>query len=156
MHGVKGWVKVYSYTDPPHNILDYSCWHIRRNGQWTATRLLEGKQHGKGIIAHLEGCDDRDAAASLIDADIAVARQDLPSLDKDEYYWADLVGLKVKTLDGLTLGTVSRLMPTGSNDVLVVTSEDGEEKLIPFIRPDVVRNINLDSKVIEVDWDPEF
>lgn len=154
--GVKGWVKVYSFSDPVDNILNYKSWFLQKDGQWFERKLLEGRVHGKGIVARLQGCDSRDDAAALLETEIAVSRDKLPELEQDEFYWADLVGLKVVTLAGDELGTVSRLVPTGANDVLVVKESQNKERWIPYIRPDVVRNIDLDKNIIEVDWDPEF
>ena len=154
VYGVKGWVKVYSYTDPVDNILDYKNWYLQKNGQWTATNILQCKKHGKGIIAHISGCNTPEDAARLKNIEIGISRDQLPELDDDEYYWSDLVGLSVATITGDKLGEVSRLMSTGSNDVLVVKGQ--RERLIPYIRPDVVKTVDLDKRIIEVDWDPEF
>lgn len=160
LFGIKGWVKVYSHTSPRDNILRYSPWYLQQQGEWIAYRLEEGKQHGKGIIARLENCRDRDSAAGLVGKEIAITRQQLPALDKDEYYWSDLQGLQVINQQGVELGKVSHLIETGSNDVLVVEqAESGRktrERLIPYIREQVIKNVDLDKGVISVDWDPDF
>lgn len=151
--GVKGWVKIYSYTVPPENILHYSPWQLRIGGEWVTLKRITGRTHGKGVVAQLEGYDDRDAAAALFDCDIAVTREQLPEAGADEIYWADLIGLRVVTLDGTELGVVDHLFETGANDVVVVRGE--RERLLPYI-DQVVREVDLAGGVMHVDWDPEF
>ena len=85
--------------------------------------LLEGKRHGKGVIARLAGCEDRDAAARWLNTEIAIRRDQLPATAAGEYYWNDLIGLKVITTDGVELGVVKDLMETGANDVLVIRGD---------------------------------
>ena len=152
--GVKGWVKVYSHTDPMENILGYSPWLLREATGWREHRLAEGRRHGKGLVARLEGCEDRDQALLLNGCDIAVPRDRLPTLEADDYYWSDLQGLRVKNLDGVVFGTVSHLFDTGSNDVLVVKGD--KERLIPYIWNQVVKGVDLEAGELQVDWDPDF
>nr|MDJ0906951.1 ribosome maturation factor RimM [Woeseiaceae bacterium] len=108
-------------------------------------------RHGKTVIAHLDGVDDRDAAAVLVDCDIAVDREAMPDAGDGSYYWADLEGLQVVRRDGTELGNVAYLMETGANDVLVVQGE--LERLIPFVVEKVILDVDLDNGVITVDWD---
>lgn len=152
VYGVRGWVKVYSHTRPREAILDYGPWLIERDGQWEAHEVEEGRVHGKGVVARLAGCADRDQAAGLIGAEIAVERSRFPEAAASEYYWADLEGLRVQNLEGEQLGTVSHLFETGANDVLVLSGE--RERLIPFARP-VIQRVDLDEGVIIVDWAAE-
>ena len=152
--GVKGWVRLFSHTEPREAILDYDRWLIGRDEDWREFQLAEGRRHGKAVIARLEGFVDRDQASGLIGADVAVHRHQLPAAVGDEYYWADLVSLEVVTTDGRSLGQVDHLLATGANDVLVVRGED--ECLVPFIRGRVIREVDLDGGVIRVDWDPDF
>ena len=95
LYGVKGWVKVFSYTKPREAILNYDHWLVLRNDQWQPLALLQGKRHGKSVIACLEGIEDRDAAAGLLGCDVGVARGDLPDIESGRYYWTDLEGMKV-------------------------------------------------------------
>ena len=154
IYGVRGWVKVRSFTDPIENILQYRHWQLKLPDAWHKKKLLDGRRQGKGLVARIEGVDDRDVARSLISCDIAIERSDLPRIAKDEYYWTDLVGLEVVTIAGDKLGKVDHLLETGANDVLVVKGE--REHCVPYIRGDVIRDIDLAAGLIEVDWDPDF
>ncbi|PLY16716.1 MAG: ribosome maturation factor RimM [Sedimenticola sp.] len=153
LYGVRGWLKVFSHTSPRDNILSYPVWTLVQNGKQTTHKLSSGKVHGKGIIAQLEGIDDRDAAVLLLQSEIKVPRTQLPETGSDEFYWTDLEGLKVTTLEGVDLGKVDHLFETGANDVIVVKGD--KQRLIPFIQ-DVVVNIDLENAVLTVDWDPDF
>lgn len=153
-HGVRGWVKVYSHTDPRENILDYSPWYLDTGDEWRAARLLNGRRRGKGLVARLDGCDDRETARQLLDAVIAVDRSQLPALESGEYYWTDLIGLRVVNQAGVDLGSVEHLMETGSNDVLVVVGES--ERLVPYLPGDVVLEVDLSMGVLRVDWDADL
>ncbi|MDM8546099.1 ribosome maturation factor RimM [Candidatus Venteria ishoeyi] len=150
LYGVKGWVKIFSHTRPRENILDYSPWLI----QSKPVVLEQGRVHGKGIVAKLSGVDDRDAASLLLQQDICIRREQLPTSAADEYYWVDLVGLKVINQQDIVLGDVSSLFETGANDVLVVKGD--KEHLIPFLPGDVILDIDLDTGIMQVDWDADF
>jgi len=154
-YGVKGWVKIHSNTAPVENILKYSPWLQNINNHWQMSKTLSSKKHGKGLIAQLEGITDRDQAESLKGTEIAIHRDQLPTPEQGDFYWADLIGLAVVTTDAVKLGTVKNLMETGSNDVFVITGDD-KDRLVPYIWQDIVKEIDLDSGIITVDWDPEF
>lgn len=152
--GVRGWVKVQSFTDPPENILNYSPWTI---GELSAGReyvVVDGSRHGNAVVARLEGVPDRDAAARLQKSAIAVPRSRLPPLPPGQYYWADLIGLEVRTPAGAVLGTVVNMMATGANDVMEVRGD--RDRLIPFVTGEFVKEVRLDTGIVVVDWDPEF
>lgn len=151
LHGVRGWVKVYSYTDPREGILDYRQWWLADEGNWQSTVVRQGKRHGKTVIASLDGVDDPEAARELIGRDIVVPRDALPATDDGRYYWRDLQGMAVRHRDGRALGTVAYVMETGANDVLVV--EGDSERLIPFVAGEVVLDVDLAKRVIRVDWE---
>jgi 16S rRNA processing protein RimM len=155
VYGVRGWVRIYSHTDPVENILGYAGWQARIGEQWRPLELVEGRTQGKGIVVHLKGVDDRDQARQLIGADIAIPRSELPPAAPGEFYWLDLQGLRVETLEGIYLGNVAHLFETGANDVMVV--RDGErERLLPFVREQYIKQIDFTAGRIVVDWDPEF
>ncbi|MBT8079836.1 MAG: ribosome maturation factor RimM [Gammaproteobacteria bacterium] len=151
LYGVKGWVKVFSYTDPREALLDYRECFIGRSGRWEPTTIAEGRRHGKTVVARLEPVQDRDAAAELIGADLAVPRSGLPEPPEGEYYWADLEGLRVVHKDGRELGTVSSLLTTGAHDVLVVAGDN--EILVPFVPGRTVLDVDLGEGLIQVDWE---
>jgi 16S rRNA processing protein RimM len=152
VYGVQGWVKVRSETDPRDSILRYSPWLI--GDSEVPRRVAEGRIHGKGLVARVAGCDDRDQAAALVGLEIAVTRDRLPPPKADEFYWIDLEGLEVRTLEGTSLGVVDHLFSTGVNDVLAVVGE--RERLLPFAWDSVVRSVDFERRLIEVDWDPDF
>ena len=152
IYGVKGWIKIHSWTQPKAGILSYTPWALALNGETSPRDVEDGRAHGRGLIAKLHGVDDRDSARALLGATIAVPRSTLPS--SDDYYWADIVGLRVEPLHGTDLGTVETLIETGANDVLVVQGD--RERLIPFLHEKVVREVSLDRGRIRVDWEPDF
>lgn len=154
LFGVRGWVKIFSHTQPRDNILSYSPWYLEIDGKWMPYELADGQAHGKGVIAHLKGIDDRDQAAAFIGKDIAIQRAQLPPAEKGEFYWIDLEGLTVVTREGRELGQVDHLMETGANDVLVVKGE--RERLIPYIMDQVIVQVDTQAGRIVVDWDPDF
>ena len=154
VYGVKGWLRIYSHTEPRDNILNYNPWQLRLADGWRSVELLDGRPQGKGVIAYLAGCDDRDQAARWVDTEIAVRRSQLPATQAGEYYWRDLIGLRVVTLDGEELGTVDHLLETGAHDVLVVQGQ--RERLIPYVLGDVISTVDLAAGELRVDWDPEF
>jgi len=166
LHGVHGWVKLYSLTQPPAAILNFPQLLVaaRENAEgaerdratrWQSRVVREGKSHGRRIIACFEGVVDRDQAAGLIGCKLAVRRSELPRLADDEWYWTDLVGLKAVDAKGAHLGVVSRIFDTGANDVLVIESPRGEI-LVPFVQGRYVLEIDLAARRIQVDWEPEF
>jgi 16S rRNA processing protein RimM len=154
LHGIQGWIKVFSYTRPRENVLQYSPWWIRLDQKWQAVARIDGKIQGSGIIAQMEGYQDRTAARGLVGADIAVRRCQLPRLEHGELYWVDLIGLQVVSPQGGVLGTVSQVMETGANDVLIVHGQ--REYLIPFIQGVYILDIDRVKGCIEVDWGADF
>lgn len=159
LFGVRGWLKLYSYTSPPENILAYSHWELHNGIQWQRMRVADGRRQGKGLVAQLAGEDDtpisdRESAARWLDADVAVLRSELPPLAADEYYGAELLGLRVITAGDEDMGTVSGFIDTGANPVMAVHGE--RERLIPFIRDLFILEVDRDAGLIKVDWDPDF
>lgn len=153
--GVRGWVKVKTHTHPPENILKYSPWYIAGNNEAKGYALVEGKRHGEGlVIARLEGLIDRDQAQLLQRHTISVSRDSFPQAKPGEYYWVDLIGLEVHTLQGTVLGKVVNMMETGANDVIEVQGD--RERLIPFVVGDFVKEVRINEGLLIVDWDPDF
>lgn len=145
---------MFSATAPREGIVDYNPWLLKLGDEWKSFEVESGRRHGKTVVVKLAGIDDRDQAALLCNAEIAVRREQLPAAKADEIYWADLEGLAVRTVDGVELGRIEHLIETGANDVLVVKGE--RERLIPFVREQVVKSVDLETGTVTVDWDPEF
>ncbi|MGI9287020.1 MAG: ribosome maturation factor RimM [Pseudomonadales bacterium] len=158
--GVQGWLRVQSFTEPPQNLSEYRHWYIETENGWRALETDQRKWQGGRLIVHVKGCDDRDQAQVLARHNIGIASDELPSLTADEFYWHQLQGLRVMSSGDVLLGQVDRLLETGANDVLVVTSCDGsiddQERLIPYLPEQVIKSVNLDAGEIRVDWDPTF
>jgi len=151
--GVKGWIRVFSNTSPRENIVSYSPWFIEQGNELHAI-AVQGRRQGKNVLASLEGIEDRTQADLLTGCRIFIDPQQLPRLEAGEYYWSDLVGLSVETLQGDPLGVVASMMETGADDVMVLTGE--RERLIPFVIDQIVREVDLDSRRMVVDWSPEY
>jgi 16S rRNA processing protein RimM len=158
-YGLKGWVKIHSYTEPRENFLGFGNWQLKRRGVYEEVEFDTGKRHGKGIVAHIAGVDDRTLAESFRGLEVSVPDSALPVLEDGEYYWRELQGLQVWCRNGegrVLLGTVDYLIETGANDVLVVKacqdSIDKRERLIPYLPGDVVTRVDLEEAVLEVDW----
>lgn len=149
VHGVRGWVKLFSYTSPKENLLDYKRFESP-TGQML--EVLEGRKHGKTLIARLDGVEDRDAALALNGTELRVTRSSMPEPEDDEYYWSDLLGLAVYDQTDRLLGAVDYLLETGAHDVLVIRSADGTETLVPFVIGHTVMDVDLDAKRIRVEW----
>jgi 16S rRNA processing protein RimM len=152
--GIKGWIKAQSYTDPRGNIVTFGVWTLRLRGADRAFDVEDGQSHAGNVVAKLRGIDDRDRAREWVGADIVIERERLPKAAPDEYYWTDLEGLEVRTTAGVVLGTVKRLLATGAHDVLVLAGSP--ELLIPFAMGPVVKRVDLEKGLIEVDWSPDF
>lgn len=156
--GVRGWVKIQSFTQPTDNLLEYRPWWIAK-GEGFRTAPLDGRVHGTGLVAQISGADgqpieDRDIAASFIGSYIEVERSALPKLPEGEFYWVDLVGLKVRNLEGAALGTVKEVTSNGAQEVLVLI--DGEaERLIPFVHGPIIKDVSLADGIV-ADWQPEY
>jgi len=157
--GVKGWVKLHSYTRNRADISQYPIWylsHPRKKEERRAINVLNCREQGQGIVAQLENIVDRDQAAALNGLLIFVKQTDLPELPVGEYYWQQLIGLKVAN-DQQKIGVVASILETGANDVLVVKQcEQGlENVLIPYTEQTVLQ-VDLKEGTMLVDWDPSF
>lgn len=161
VYGIKGWLKIHSFTEDPEAIFDYSPWSLKLGGKLQAINISEWRRHNNGLIVKFAGIDDRDQAQLKVGMEIQVDSEILPELPEGEFYWRDLVGMRVCTTQGYDLGKVTSVMETGANDVLVVKANpnDGfgkQERLIPYLDQQVVKNVDLESKQIDVDWEPGF
>ena len=161
VYGIKGWLKVHSFTDDAERIFEYAPWLIQQGGTWREIQISGWKRHNNGLVCKLDGVDLREDAQALAGVDIGVMPQHLPDLPEGEYYWSDLIGCQVANLNGYQMGEVTELMETGSNDVLVVKAKLNDaygmkEQLIPYLEGQVIKKVDLASRSIEVDWDPDF
>jgi len=152
LFGVKGWFKVEPFA-AAKNLLAYPEWWIGGGTDWREHAVAEARTQGRIVVARLAGCDDRDAAARFRGKQIAVPRERLPKAQANEYYWADLIGLRVVNEAGRDFGQVLRILETGANDVLVVQGE--RERLIPFIA-DVIAAVDLQGGLMRVNWDADY
>ena len=151
--GVKGWVRVFSNTSPRENILNYSPWKID-TGDAIKTVEASGRLQGKNVVVKLAGVEDRNQAIELVGSKIFILPEQLPELDEGDYYWSDLIGLEVESLQAEPLGTIAMMMETGANDVMVLKGD--RERLIPFVMDDIVRQVDLSNKRVVVDWKPDY
>jgi 16S rRNA processing protein RimM len=154
LFGVKGWLKVHSYTEPRDSILHYRYWYLQGPGDGVEScqvAVAEVKQHGKAIIVRFDGIEDRDAAAEFLDWDITIPRDCLPAPASGQYYWSDLEGMQVVHRDGRKLGKVAYLLATGVHDVMVV--QGNKEVLVPFVMGTVILDVDTASGVVSVDWE---
>jgi 16S rRNA processing protein RimM len=159
-YGIKGWIKVYSFTDPIDNITSYNPWYLKRSIGWEEFAVLESRRQGKGIVVRLANCETRDDAEGFIGTEIAVPASELVELDDGEFYWNQLQGLVVINTENKRFGVVHDLLETGANDVLVVQADaasiDEQERLVPYVMDQVIKSIDLESGEIIIDWDASW
>lgn len=160
-YGIRGWLKVFSYTDNAESIFDYSPWYLNQKGEWVEYKVESWKRHGQGYVCKLAGLDVREDAQLMTNFEIAIDPASLPELSEDEFYWRELFGMQVFTTKGYDLGEVTDLLETGSNDVLVIKANlkdafGQKERLIPYLEEQVIKNVDREARRIEVDWDPGF
>jgi len=161
VYGIKGWLKVHSFTDDTDAILDYFPWSLKLGNKTQTVEITDWRKHNKGLIVKVDNIDDRDEAQALVGSEILTSETSLPDLPQGNFYWRDLIGMNVVTTQGYDLGVVSDMMETGANDVLVVKAnlKDGfskKERLIPYILEQVIESVSIENKQICVDWDPGF
>ena len=161
VYGIKGWLRIHSFTDEPDAILDYFPWSLKLGNNTRTVDVTDWRKHNKGLIVKVGGIDDRDNAQALVGSEILINESTLPALSQGDYYWRDLIGMAVVTTKGYDLGVVSDMLETGANDVLVVKANlnDGfskKERLIPYLLEQVVESVSIENKQICVDWDPGF
>ena len=148
-HGIKGQLRVVSYSGELETILALKTILLKGpEGQMETFDVTAASVHGKKVLMSLHGLNDINQVERLVGRELFVRREQLPVLDEDEYYWCELQGLKVVTVEGEILGELTALIPTGSNDVYVVTS-GAREYLIPAV-DDVVIAIDIAAGVMTV------
>ena len=162
VHGVKGWVKIHSYTDPESNIFDYQPWWLKMPEGCKPIKVDQHRGAAKGFLAHIDGIDDREIARQYCRREIMVSADRFPVPGADEVYLHQLEGLRVVTAyDGeqRDLGVVTGFMDTGAGEVMMVSGDAGSldriERLIPFVEVYIV-DVDLEARRIVVDSDPAF
>jgi len=152
--GVRGELKLLSWTDPRDAIFKYQPWILTSGESERQVSGVRGRDTGKLLVAAFPGIESREQAEALKGSEIWVARSQLPPPKPGEYYWVDLEGLAVQTVEGVVLGTISHLFDTGANPVIVISGE--RERLVPFVTDQYVKSVDFDAGLVVVDWDPEF
>lgn len=152
--GVRGELKLHSFTDPVSMAMKYQPWILAHKGSERELTAVRGRETNKGMVITIPGIDDRDAAEALAGAEIWVPRSHLPKPKPGEYYWVDLEGMQVVNREGVDFGKVAHLFETGANDVMVVSGD--RERLIPYIPEQFIVDVDFDTRRITVDWDADF
>ena len=160
--GVRGWVKVHSFTEQVEVLCSYKPWLIATASGIQQLEIDDWRRHGESLVVHIKDIDDRDLAQTWCGNDILVDKGNFPDLNTDDYYWHQLEGLAVIAHhedQQVRLGVVKSILETGANDVLVVKGDsesiDPEERLIPYVDEFVVK-VDLAEQKIDVNWDPAF
>ena len=155
-YGLNGAVKVFPFADDPLAWSKLPCWWIGREGEdpsrWQRARLVQCKVREALVIADLDCSPDRNAAEAMQGSLVGIPRAELPATAKDEYYWADLLGLDVVNTHDQSLGRVLGLIETPANDVLRVGDGVAQERLLPFVAT-VVLDVDRAVGQIRVDWE---
>lgn len=157
-YGIKGWLKIQTYTEFSLNILDYQPWYIAQGNDWEMLNDVKGRLHGQTVIVKFPHIDTPEKARLLTGKIIAVPRDHFPALSKDEYYWTDLEGLSVINKNGEVLGKVIYLMESGAHDVLVIREQEKpstkcKEIAIPYLPGKVILKVDLLAQEIHINWE---
>lgn len=152
-YGLRGWVKVTTFTEAPDTLLAHHTWMIGKDDVWQEMTLLDGKLINQSLRVRFAGIDDCNQARMLTGNDVALPRSALPEPQANEVYWVDLPGLQVIN-QGTPMGVVQDIFATGANDVLVVKKADGGEMLVPYIAG-VIEKVVLDEGAIYIVWDDD-
>ena len=149
-HGIQGWVRVRSFTDPPQALLDYAGWQLRNAaGECRSCELEDASFDGRVLRVALVGVEDRNAAEALRGFEIVVQRAALPPTAEREYYQSDLLGFSVENLAGKVLGTLSHFVDGGAQPLMVVRGAG--ELWIPATPP-YLHRVQLAERRVVVDW----
>jgi 16S rRNA processing protein RimM len=173
-YGVFGWLKIVPDTEAFDGLLDYETWWLGKGDDWRELVVESAKIHNDVLVVKLKGIDDRDMALACKGKQIAIPREQLPAAEENEYYWSDLIGVRVKNKQDVDFGLIVDVFETGANDVIAVRAdahkpeistekpvdkeakkEKPQERLLPFTA-DVVLEVDLKAKTMLVDWDADF
>ncbi|MBA4789134.1 MAG: ribosome maturation factor RimM [Rhizobiales bacterium] len=153
-HGVRGEVRLFAFGEDPAALLDYALTDASGARAFRLTTLRAAKDH---FVARLKGVDDRNAAETLTNTDLYVARDALPPAeDEDTFYHADLLGLSVEDPAGARLGTVTGMFDFGAGDILEYAPVDGgKTQLVPFTKA-AVPLVDIAARRVVVDMPSEI
>ncbi len=155
-HGLRGGVKVHSFTDPPEQLLQHRRWRVRRPGAADSDELLEvieSQWDGRLMRVMLAGVADRDAAERLQGREILIPRSELPAAAAHEHFRDDLVGFSVRNVEGVVLGVVQHFLDAPAGAIMVVQGE--REHWLPATAPHLKR-VDVARRELEVDWPADF
>lgn len=151
-YGVRGWLKVQTFTDSIENAVNYRPWFVTdAKGQWSILAVEQVDYQSERLLIKIQGIDTPEAARCYTGKLLHIPRNKLPVLQENEYYWSDLEGLTVIDQHGDVLGKVSFLLETGSNDVLVV--KGSKQIAVPYLPGQVIKSVSLDTREIHVEWE---
>jgi 16S rRNA processing protein RimM len=153
--GVEGWVKVNAFTESAQSLGAYERWAVRTGAGWLEMDVEDFAVHSRGPVAKLAGCDDREAAQKLRNAEVAIRREAMGEADEGTLYRIDLVGLEVVDAGGAKLGEVEGFFDAGDTTVMVVRGEERRERMIPFVN-EYVKAVDRESRRITVDWKADY
>jgi len=159
-YGIHGWVRIKPYSSDADALLNARTWWLDEP-ELRDVEMVSAKAHGGDVVAQLMGVAGRDTAEALKGATVQIPRSRFPALEKDEFYWIDLIGLTVENLQGEQIGRVEDLMDNGAHPILRVVREAGKpeekapETLIPFV-DQFVKTVDQNAKRIVVDWGLDY
>ncbi len=163
--GIKGWLKILPFSADPQALFSSKRWYLQASDRGPKAfdgtvllRVREARDHSGGVVAQVDGIDDRDTAQALRGARVFVGRSSFPSTSDDEYYWVDLIGLDVVNREGVSMGQVKELLQSAAQSVLVLQYASGDEvheRMIPFVAA-YVDAVDLQARCITVDWQDDF
>jgi len=160
VHGIKGWLRLNSFTAPPENILDYPQLNATISQNDQVLEVDDSKLQPKGLLVHFRGYDVPETARELTGLEVWVDSAMMPALEAETFYWHELIGMSVRNEQEQLLGEVSDMLETGANDVMVVAatddSIDDRERLIPYLKDTVIKSVDRESETILVDWDSSY
>ena len=154
-YGLKGWLKIYSFSNPRKNILAYDNWILQSENYIKQVKIKKGKEHGKGIIVSIVGYEDRNAVEELLKAKIFIKTSQLPALQENEFYWKDLIGFNVINQQNQTLGNVHGVIDNKVHDIMEIKNKEQKSFLIPWVKQHFIINVDKKEKTILVDWEIE-
>ncbi|ACQ68862.1 ribosome maturation factor RimM [Candidatus Williamhamiltonella defendens] len=157
-YSVRGWLKMFSFTEKTDSIFDYQPWFIQHKNHWQFIDIEDWKCHQQDFLLKIKNIDEKEKAQHFVNAEITVDASQLPVLEEGDYYWKDIIGCQVIHISGDVIGTVVSMIETGANDVMVVQTQIQDHKscLVPFLCDQVVKKVDKVMQQIQVDWDLDF